>query len=70
MRVYITTEPVGQCFGTIGVVKLHYPGCADHGKRLATTDVRPHGFTTAAANAAFNLAEARGWTVVDEEYQP
>lgn len=69
-RVYITTSTVGQSFGTVGLILRHHPGCRDHGKLLAETDVKPFRFVAAALNAAVDLAANRGWLVVDEDWQP
>lgn len=70
MRVYITTRTVGQAFGTIGQLRQFCPGHPDHGAIVAETGARPLGFTSAAMNAAVDLATTRGLTVVDEDYQP
>lgn len=70
LRIYITTRTVGQSFGTVGVLNRFHPGCPDHGEVLAETNLKPFGFTGAALNSAVNMATDRGWTVVDEDYQP
>ena len=69
-RVYLTTRTVGQNFATAAQLRRHHPGRADHGEVLAETDDKPLGFTAAALNSAVHLAEKRGWTVVDEDYEP
>lgn len=67
-RVYLTAATVGQAFGTVGYLHHFQPGNKRHGSIVGSTDVKPHGFHTAALNAAYDLAERRGLTVVD--YQP
>lgn len=68
-RVYLTAHDVGTNFGTVGNVRLFHPGCPDHGEVLCETNTKPHGFRTAALNAATDLALNRGYTIVDD-YQP
>lgn len=58
IRVRISTQNVGQSFGTEGVIK------ALNGRVLATTDTKPYGFHFAARSAAESLAAKRGWLVV------
>jgi len=57
--VTITTVSEGVNFGTFGIVR-----CAKTGRRLASTNILPHGFVVPAREAAAKIAEAKGWTVV------
>ena len=51
--VTIRVRSVGQSFGCVGEV------VARNGRVLATTALKPYGFTQAAHDAAVALAEAR-----------
>lgn len=60
-RVKIVTRTVGQAFATIGDILD-----ARTGKRLATGQERPYGFTTAARDSAESVAEKNGWQIVED----
>lgn len=61
-RVTISTRPVGQSFGCVGVIRSWRTG-----RVLAETDVAPHGYDSVAAQRAERLATERGYTVVQSE---
>lgn len=62
-KVTISTETVGQAFGTRGVVRS-----AKTGRVLATTETKPYGFTTAAVEAAREICIAHdyAWQEIED----
>lgn len=70
LRIYITTRTVGQSFGTVEDTDRFHPGCPDHGEVLAETNGRVQCGAGETKRLEVNMATDRGWTVVDEDYQP
>ena len=54
--VVLSTRLVGTNFGCCGVIRSQRTG-----RVLAETDTKPHGFASAALNAAMELATKRGY---------
>lgn len=55
--VRIRVRGVGQSFGCVGQL------VARNGRVIEETDMKPHGMTAAARDAALAIATKRGWEV-------